>query len=213
MLKDRPTQKTEFTAGQRSYITKLANKFSREIEKPELFVFKKLSPQKARELSSLGYKAANNTVPIRAPYGATVRVTRDRITIENVFEKNTVFLTDKSFTQFAGKMRVGEDDEEELDDEGQRTGYWRFADGADISSKLYSDLSQAVAELQNYKQPGRARKGGLSRGALPVFSQQKLSGLTGFDQEEIERAKRAIIEQIPAGTVRKNGKKTKLRKA
>lgn len=212
-MKDRPTLKTEFTAGQKSYITKLANKFSREIEKPELFVFKKVGAKKAAQLSALGYKAANGTVPIRAPYGATVRITKDKITIENVFEKNTVFLTDKAFTQFAGKMRMGDDQDEELDDEGQRTGYWRFADGADISSKLYSDLSQAIAELQNYKQPGRPRKGGLSRGALPVFSQQKLSGFTGFDQEEIERAKRAIIEQIPAGTVRKNGKKSKLRKA
>lgn len=209
MLKDRPTLKTEFTAGQKSYITKLANKFSREIEKPELYVFKKLDPKKAKKLSALGYKAANNVVPIRAPYGASVKVFNDKIIIENIFEKNTVFLTDKEFTQRAGKFLATE---EELSRDGFRTSYWRFADGADISSKLYSDFTQAISELQNYRVPGRPRKGGLSRGALPVFSQQKLSGLTGFKQDEIERAKRSIIEQIPAGTVRKNGKKIKPRK-
>lgn len=203
MIKDRPTLKTEFSAGQKSYITKLARQFENELAKPELFVFKKVAPEKAAQLRSSGFKTANNVVPIRAPYGAKVRIGRETITVENIFEKNTIFLTNRAFTQTAQRFKEDEEDEELEYDDDLRRNYWRFADGADISSKLYANWTQALDDIKGY--PKATKPGKLEGGALPVFSQQKMSGLTGFNADDLRKARQAIIEQIPKGTVRTSG--------
>jgi hypothetical protein len=208
LIDKRPTLKTEFTAAQKGYITKLTGKFAREIAKPEQYVFRKVDPAKATQLSKLNYNVANNRVAIRAPFGASVRIQKDRMVIDNIFERNTVFLTEKSFRQFADTSPpvsgdIESDDEDTYENDAQN--YWRFSDGGDISSKMYATLDGAVKDIQTSGGLPKP-KGNLNTGALPVFSQQKMSGFTGFNADEIRRARQDIIEMIPAGTVRKNGK-------
>jgi hypothetical protein len=144
---------------------------------------KKVSSSRAAQLSNLGFKVANNTVSVRAPYGAKVTMRGDKIIVENQFERNTIFLTRPEFLDIAEKpqYRAIEDDYES--DNYNERGVWRFSFGGDVSTKIYTNLDSMIDEVQKYVSTGNrvTRKAQTAVATLPVFSEQKYGSF--FDSD------------------------------